>query len=263
MNSMSDNMEKVAFLTNTENMNMFMLKQVHEQKEKELIAANKKLIAIIGHDIKSPMSLIISYLNLLKDGVHKLDKIKIEEKVDIALNATQKTYSLADNLLEWAYAERFGNSFQPESIDFNRLLIEVTENIKAFASYKQIEIRTLIFSEFRVYADENMVKTIIRNLLNNAIKYSYKSGEIEIRAKSTKGFLEISVKDFGTGIKNTDVIFNPNNYISTLGTENESGTGFGLLLCKEFVEIQQGKIWAISNTGHGSEFKFTLPLSQE
>lgn len=108
-----------------------------------------------------------------------------------------------------------------------------------------------------------MVKSILRNLLSNAIKFSHKFGKIDIGAKKNNDFLEITIKDYGIGINSeiANTILNPNNHTSTLGMGNESGTGFGLLLCKEFIDIHRGKIWIISKPGEGSEFKFTLPLS--
>lgn len=256
-------MEEVNYITRTENISLYKLKKLHELKEKEWIAGNKKLLATIGHDIKTPMSSIIGFLSLLKEGVHEWDRSKIEENIDIALSAATKTYSLLDNLLQWALAENISKSFQPEFIDFGEILNEETENIELFTSQKHININSLVLPNEKVFADKNMVKSILRNLLNNAIKYSHKHGKIDISTKRNKGFLEITIKDYGVGINSeiVNTIFSSDNHISILGTGNEPGTGFGLLLCKEFIDIHKGKIWIISKPGEGSEFKFTLPLS--
>ncbi len=256
-------MEEVNYITSTENISLYKIKKLHELKEKEWIAGNKKLLAIIGHDIKTPMSSIIGFLSLLKEGVHEWDRSKIEEHIDIALISATRTYSLFDNLLQWALAENISKSFQPEFIDFDEILNEETENIQLFTSQKQINIKSLILPDEKVFADKNMVKSILRNLLSNAIKFSHEFGKIDISAKKNNDFLEITIKDYGVGINSEiiNTIFSSNNHISTLGTGNEPGTGFGLLLCKEFIDIHRGKIWIISNPGEGSEFKFTLPLS--
>ncbi len=257
-------MEEVDhIIIHTENARLYKLKKLYELKEKEWIAGNKKLLAIIGHDIKTPMSSIIGFLSLLKEGVHKWDKSKIEENIDIALISASRTYSLLDNLLQWAITENTIKSFQPEFIDFNEILNEETENIELFASQKQINVNSLVLPNEKVFADKNMVKSILRNLLSNAIKFSFEYGKIDINAKRKNDFLEITIKDYGVGMNSeiVNTIFNSNNHTSTLGTGNEPGTGFGLLLCKEFIDIHRGKIWIISKPGEGSEFKFTLPIS--
>lgn len=256
-------MEEVDYTTHAEDARLYRLKKVHELKEKEWIAENKKLLAIIGHDIKIPMSSIIGFLSLLKEGSHTWGRNKIKENINKALLSATRTYSILDNLLQWALAENISNSFQPELIDFGEILNEETENIQLFTSQKQININSLVLSNEKVFADKNMVKSILRNLLTNAIKYSHKHGNIDVSTKKNNGFFEISIKDFGVGMKNemANTLFSTGNHVSIKGTGNESGSGFGLLLCKEFIDIHKGKIWIISKLGEGSEFKFTLPVS--
>ena len=256
-------MEEDSLITYIEKLDLYKSKKLHELKEKKWISENKKLFAIIGHDLKTPMGLIIGFLSLLKEGIHEWDTRKVEENIDIALIEATKTYSLLDNMLQWATAENINQSFKPEFIDFNVLLNEEIENAGLFALQKQIDIITQIFSNEKVFVDKNMVKSILRNLLNNAIKFSYKFGKIYIKTKRNYKFLEITIKDDGIGIHSeiAGTIFSSDNHISNLGTCNEPGTGFGLLICKEFIDIHKGKIWIISKPGEGSEFIFTLPLS--
>jgi len=239
------------------------VEKIHLQNEEECISGNKKFLAIIGHDIKTPMGSIIGFLSLLKEGVFRWDRSKIDENIDIALFSARRTLIMLDNLLEWALSERMSKSFKPEIVDFSELLNEEIKNTVLSALQKQINIKNSVGSYYNVIVNRNMVKSIIRNLLNNAIKYSYKNGSIDISAKKINGFLEIIVKDYGIGINSDvlDTIFNSDGYTSTLGTQNESGTGFGLLVCKDFVNSHKGKIWIISEPGEGSEFHFTLPLS--
>ena len=240
------------------------LEELHFQKEKEWLAGNKKLLGIIGHDIKSPMSSIIGFLGLLKNGIHKLSRSEIEKDIDIALFAAQKTFFLVDILLDWAIAENISKSYKPEILDFGKILEDEIKNIEIFISAKQIEIPDRNHDNRVVFADKKMVKSILRNLLNNAIKYSHKSGKIDITTEKKRDFLEVSIKDNGVGISKDiiNTIFSSNNHISTLGTFEESGTGFGLLLCKEFIDMHKCKIWVLSKQGEGSMFKFTLPLSK-
>lgn len=233
-----------------------------EKSEPEVTKEDKKFLAIIAHDIKTPMGSVIGFLNYVKDGMYKWNREKIEENIEIALISAEKTYSLLNDLLEWANAENIFKSFRPEIIDFNGILKEEITNIETFTTLKEITIKSLVFPNEKVFADVNMVKSILRNLLTNAIKYSYRSGKIDVTTKRNRGFLEITIKDYGVGINTETVstLFSSNNYLSTLGTECEPGTGYGLLLCKELIEINKGKIWVAGNAEGGSEFKFTLPL---
>ena len=153
-------MEKDSSVIQTEKLSSYQLKKLHEIREKEWIDGNKKLLAIIGHDIKTPMSSIIGFLSLLKEEVHEWERNRIEENINIALIAAKKTYFLLDNLLQWAIAENIIKSFQPEFIDFNVLLNEELENIDLLATQKQINIISPVFSKEKVFADKNMVKSI-------------------------------------------------------------------------------------------------------
>jgi signal transduction histidine kinase len=178
------------------------------------------------------------------------------------MKAAEKTFFLLDSMLEWAFSENYIKSFQPVPIEFKEILHKETDNLELFASMKQVRIISHVNSIEKILADKNMVKSILRNLLNNAIKYSHNLGEIIIDTKRAETFLEISVKDFGVGIDSDmiNIISGTNQRFSTKGTNGEAGTGFGLLLCKEFVNIHKGKMWIISKPGEGSEVKFTLPL---
>ena len=257
-------MQELSFLTRTDNTSVYQIKKRYELKEKERIAGNKNLLAIIGHDLKTPMSAMIGFLSLLKEKVHEWDKNKIEENINIALIAARKANFLLDNLLQWGIAENSSKSFQPEIIDFNALLNEEIENVDLFASQKQINFNFLVLPDEKVFADKNMVKSILRNLLNNAIKYSHKSGKIDVITRKNERFLEITIKDYGIGIKSgiVNAIFSSDDHTSTLGTYSEAGTGIGLMLCKKFIDIHESRIWIDSEPGEGSELSFTLPLFQ-
>lgn len=127
-------MEDVDYITNTKKTNLYKLRKIHKLKEKEWIDENKKLLAITGHDTKTPLSSIIGFLSLLKEGVLKSDKSKIEENDDIALSSASRTYPLLDNLLQWPITENTSKTFQPEYINFNEILREETASIELFGS---------------------------------------------------------------------------------------------------------------------------------
>jgi signal transduction histidine kinase len=242
---------------------LFENQQRYDLEIKALKANNKKLLAIIAHDIKTPMSSIIGYLSYLKEGIYEMDKTKIEENIDIVLHSARKSFSLLNELLEWAFAEKALGSYQPEHINLSNLIQAATESIAFLASQKQINIITTIIPNETIFIDINMIRTVLRNLLTNAIKYSHKNGKIILSTAKYNGFVEITIKDDGIGVNKEihDKIFTDNSYNSRIGTNNEPGNGFGLLLCKEFIDIHGGKIWILSEPGKGSEFKFTLPLT--
>jgi len=256
-------MEEVSTITEIENDNLLRHKKLCELKEKEWTEGHKKLIAIIGHDIKSPMSSIVSFLGLLKDELYKMSRSEIERNIDMALSATSKTYSLLDNLLQWALVENIGKSYQPEFIDFDTLVNEEIENVDMILTQKGININSKVLPSEKVFADMVMLKSVVRNLLNNAIKFSHRDSEITVFANRYNNHLEITIKDYGIGIHEDRLgkILDVSKHSSTNGTNNESGNGFGLLVCQEFIEINNGKLWIVSKHGEGSEFKFTLPIN--
>lgn len=236
--------------------------QEHINEIEKLIATNKKLLTIIAHDIKSPMGTIISFLTLLKERIPELDKNEIERHVNMALLSAKKTIFLFDDLLHWAFAENAIKLFHQEEVHLNDLIVKELDNIKLAAYTKHINITFEINENELVEIDVNMIRTVLRNLLSNAVKFTDQHGEIIINTKKENGFIEISIKDNGVGMNKEmqELIFSGNSYNSTLGTANEIGNGFGLLLCKEFIDAHGGKIWIISNPFKGSEFKFTLPV---
>jgi signal transduction histidine kinase len=258
-------MNNFSVATQTNGNDKFHFNRLFGKSDKEADPGKRKFLAIIAHDIKTPMGSVIGFLHLIRNGLYEWDRDKIEKNLDVVLNSAERTYSLLNNLLEWANAENIFKSFKPEIIDFDKILKEILLDTEIFTAQKQINIIQLDYDGEKVFADKNMVKTILRNLLTNAIKYSHRYGKIEVSYKRNRGLLEITIKDYGVGInaQTEGNLFSSHNYISTLGTDNEPGTGYGLLLCKELTEINRGKIWVIGNADKGSEFKFTLPLCHQ
>lgn len=240
------------------------LENLVEQSTKKLaqiVDTNTKFISIIAHDLRSPFSSIIGALELLKAGMNDFKKNEIEEFIDIAYNSANSTLSLLDNLLVWAISQNKEKSFNPVKINLYELIVEEIENINFTARQKQIVIHNSIEPDLNINADIQMVKTILRNLISNAVKYTNPGGEITLSASEGERFVEITVKDNGIGISSEAQgnLFKIDSFHSSAGTNNEHGTGLGLLLCIEFVEMHGGNIWIESELGKGSEFKFTLP----
>src|SRR5664280_1877563 len=227
----------------------------------EIVSTNGKFLSIIAHDLRSPFSSIIGILELLKMSLKEFNKNEIEEYVDIVYNSANNTLVLLDNLLVWAVSQNKEKNFKPVKINLYELLREEIENLKTLANQKQITLSHLIKPEVNVTADLQMVKTILRNLISNAIKYTNVNGEIVINACELKKYVEVTVKDNGIGISDENMrkLFKIDAFHSTPGTQDEKGTGLGLLLCKEFVELHGGNISIESEAGKGSIFSFTLP----
>jgi signal transduction histidine kinase len=243
------------------NSSLEILLEHRTAKLTEIISTNGKFLTIIAHDLRSPFSSIIGILELLKMNLKELTKAEIEEYVEIGYKSANNTLVLLDNLLVWAVSQNKEKNFKPIKINLLHLLRQEIESLKTLAGQKSIVINDLIDEEINVTPDLQMIKTILRNLISNAIKYTNANGEITINAHEINQYVEISVKDNGIGMSH-DVrkkLFKIDYLHSIPGTNDEKGTGLGLLLCKEFVELHGGNISIESETGKGSTFAFTVP----
>ena len=242
------------------------LEQIANDRSKkltEVIETNAKFLSIIAHDLRSPFSSIISVLELLKDSYYDHNLEDVKKYIRMATNSANGTLSLLENLLAWTLAENKMTSFNPVKLNVKNLIDEEFENFISAATHKLISLNHSISENLHVSADIDMFKTVLRNLISNAIKYSFIGGEVTINATELKQFVEISVEDTGIGITQKDrkELFRRNEIHTTRGTNNESGTGLGLILCKEFVEKHGGTIRIESEPGKGSRILFTLPQS--
>jgi PAS domain S-box-containing protein len=237
-----------------------------KQSEIKLLLSNADkdlFISILAHDLRNPFNTILGFSELLMDGLRTYDLDTIEKQIGIIHAISQKTYTLLEDLLMWAKSQSGKLDFNPQKIDFSRVCLETVDSIKMNAHSKNISLDYLSNGEIPLSADENMLKIVIRNLLANSIKFTNRGGQIDIRTEQTASYLTVTISDNGVGIapERVNNLFEISQRITTPGTANEKGTGLGLLLCKEFVEKHQGKIWVESILGKGSHFKFTLPLS--
>jgi len=227
----------------------------------EVTETHNKFISILAHDLRSPFNTILGSLELLKTILASDITDDIKTCVNIAYNSAKRTLTLLDNLLAWSILQNKENCLNIVRIDLYKLFLEEIECIGPSAGQKKIKVYHSITPGLSVCADLERIKIIIRNLLSNAVKFTGTEGRIMISAFENKQFVEISIEDNGTGIS-PDImksLFTSSHKLrSTRGTQNETGTGLGLLLCKEVVEKQGGKIRAESE-GKGSKFTFTLP----
>ncbi|MDR0976275.1 MAG: hybrid sensor histidine kinase/response regulator [Prevotellaceae bacterium] len=229
------------------------------------ISGRDKLYSVIAHDLRSPIGSIKMVLNML---LLNLPAEKIgDEMYDLLTSAnhtTEDVFALLDNLLKWTRSQIGKLSTVFQDIDATEVVDSVAEMFSFSAKLKNISIHIEKSPKLLVRADVDMLKTIIRNLLSNAVKYSQESSEIIIREEERDGKAVISVQDYGCGIsqEGQKKLLHTDTHFSTFGTQNEEGSGLGLLLCKEFVTRNGGELWFTSEEGIGSIFSFSLPLAK-
>lgn len=230
---------------------------------RELVATKDKFFSIIAHDLKSPFNSILGLSNLLVEQIREKNYNGVEEYAGIIQKSSATVFNLLINLLEWARLQTGRMEFSPEYVEIGALINETAELLNDTAQQKSITIIKGSPRNILVYADKAMISTIFRNLISNAIKFTYPDGQIIITADKKPDELIISISDNGIGIKKEAIgrLFRIDETLTALGTQNEKGTGLGLILCKEFIEKHGGKIWVESVPGTGSTFYFTLPCN--
>ncbi len=238
-----------------------------KRSKQELIEANAtkdKFFSIIAHDLRSPVGSLLSISQLLSDNYQDLDEKERMNLISFIKLGSNQTLTLLDNLLLWARSQSGNIEWKPAKFDINDTINNVVILFENAASNKQQQIIVETKGVLQVFADKDMITTVLRNLVSNAIKFSPINRRIVIcTSESNKSTCEIKVKDYGIGIppEKLTELFQLDNNQSTKGTNNESGTGLGLLLCKEFIELNNGKIMAESVLNEGSSFFITIPLA--
>jgi two-component system, sensor histidine kinase and response regulator len=235
----------------------------NESRLRELNATKDKFFSIISHDLKNPFNSILGLSNLLVEQIKEKDYEGIEQYAGIIQKASTRVYELLVNLLDWSRSQTGRMEFSPEYIELAALIKEVTELLNDSAQQKSITIIKQFPRNMLVFADNAMISTILRNLISNAIKFSHPGGQIVISADKNPDELTISISDNGVGIKKETEgkLFRIDENYTSLGTQNEKGTGLGLILCKEFIDKHGGRIWVESESGKGSTFYFAIPQS--
>jgi signal transduction histidine kinase len=239
----------------------FLVIKIQNQELVELNAAKDKFFSIIAHDLKSPFNSIMGLSEVLVEQIQKKDYAGIEKYAGIIHNSSQRAVDLLMNLMEWSLSQTGRMEFIPEQIEMVELINEVEYLSNDIARQKSITISKDVPNHATVFADKAMISAVLRNLVSNAIKFTKPGGQITISAVEKPDELIVSVADTGVGISNdrNENLFRLDESYSTTGTNNEKGTGLGLILCKEFIEKHGGKIWVESQEGKGSIFSFTIP----
>lgn len=252
----------------THQISLVAAKRLILSKTEELqrtIAGRDKLYSVIAHDLRSPMGSIKMVLNMLILNLPS-EKIGAEmyELLTMVNQTTEDVFSLLDNLLKWTKSQIGKLNVVYQDVDLVEVTDGVIEIFSMVASLKKIRIREMKPEKMMVNADIDMLKTVVRNLLSNAIKFSKENSEVLVKMEEVDGMAVVSVQDYGCGIseEGQKKLLHTDTHFSTFGTNNEEGSGLGLLLCKDFVVKNGGKLWFTSKEGEGSIFSFSIPVKK-
>ena len=252
----------------THQISLVAAKRLILSKTEELqrtIAGRDKLYSVIAHDLRSPMGSIKMVLNMLILNLPS-EKIGAEmyELLTMANQTTEDVFSLLDNLLKWTESQIGKLNVVYQDVDLVEVTDGVIEIFSMVASLKKIRIREMKPEKMMVNADIDMLKTVVRNLLSNAIKFSKENSEVLVKMEEVDGMAVVSVQDYGCGIseEGQKKLLHTDTHFSTFGTNNEEGSGLGLLLCKDFVVKNGGKLWFTSKEGEGSIFSLSIPVKK-
>lgn len=240
-------------------------KQIRQQNEElqKINATKDKFFSIIAHDLKSPFNTIVSFSNMLLKHVRQKHYEGTERIAEIINSSATNAMDLLMNLMEWSQSQTGRMRYNPVNFDMVKLIHEVEKIFINAAIQKSITIEKELPAKAYVTADESMISTVLRNFISNAIKYTESGGKIVVSVKTSPDKLIVSVKDTGVGIPEdkAEKLFRVDETFSTTGTQNEKGTGLGLVLCKEFIDYHDGEIGVDSTEGKGSIFYFSIPRS--
>ncbi len=246
------------------NQNLALDKIVEERTQElnHLIKNKDRFIRILAHDLRNPFNSLLGFSDLLAEKINNYDSERIEHQIKIINQTAHRIHNLLDDLLLWSKSSDGELPFMPENCNVSDICHEVIELSRNNASDKKIAVNFIETEAIQIKADKNMLKTILRNLVFNAIKFSKENGNISLYAEKTSESVIITVSDNGIGISSENIpkLWDFEDKYTSKGTKGESGSGLGLILCKEFVEKHGGKIWVESELGKGSDFKFTIPV---
>jgi signal transduction histidine kinase len=237
-----------------------------EEKLKEFVVAKDKFFSIISHDLRSPFSTIVSLSELMANEQNRFTTDEYKQYARALNRTAATTFDLLENLLEWSRFQQGVIPFQPEQIQLETFLERFFEVFKEQANKKGIQLNLNFEKDLHVFADKEMLASILRNLLSNAIKFTLQNGNVNVQAKKySTGEVLFGVSDTGIGMPQylLNKLFNISEKVSRPGTNGEPSTGLGLVLCKEFVEKHGGRIWAESAEGNGSTFFFVIPQEKQ
>ena len=238
--------------------------RLFENQMMEANTAKDKFHSIIAHDLRGPFNSMVGFSEALKSNISSMSKEEISQSAEILYATSKNTHRLLENLLEWSQIQIGALEFNPQKINLSEAMAETLEAMSSMAIAKNISLHyECTMEKVELTADSRMVETIIRNLMTNAIKFTNQKGNITLRCSETEDHLLIEVKDNGVGMteKQVEGLFKEHKKTSTLGTDEERGTGLGLMLVKEFVDLHQGTIEVNSAVGLGTSISFTISKS--
>ena len=235
-----------------------------EKKLKKLNATKDKFFSIISHDLKNPLGAFLNMSNTLASDFDEFSNNDIKEFINNVYKSSKNLVDLLENLLFWSRSQSGTLEFNPMALQVNILTDDIVSHFRMQALKKKISLLSEAPKNSMAYADPNVVTFILRNLISNSIKFTAPGGEVVISYKEYTDYIEIEVSDNGIGIAKEDVnkLFKIDEKFKRPGTNDEEGTGLGLILCKEFIEMSKGTIWVQSQVGQGSVFVFTLPKQE-
>ena len=227
----------------------------------ELNASKDKFFSIIAHDLRNPIAGFLNLTDILSANFDAFSKSENKDFIDVMNQASKQLYNLLENLLQWSRSQTGSMSFEPKYISVKKMINETIDALLINIENKQLKVSIKADEKTIAYVDENMITTVIRNLISNAIKFSPQGESIIVRCTQKDEFIVLAIIDNGVGIKKEDQnkLFRIDQHITTPGTADEKGSGLGLILCTEFVEKNGGKIWVESEINKGSSFMFTIP----
>lgn len=234
-----------------------------QRTELEKLNATKDLVfSIISHDLRSPIGNMEIMLDIIDENLSDYNYDNAQGLLAITKSAARTAYNLLDNLLYWAKTQKNEIVFEPKLFDLSKKINEVISLFETNTTTKNISLNTDILDKMMIYADEDLIYTVLRNLVSNAIKFTPKNGSVTIVGKKIDAAVKISVVDTGVGISHENMkrIFDSNSHFTTYGTNHEKGTGLGLALCKTFIRKHSGKLTVESVPDKGSTFSFTIPV---
>jgi signal transduction histidine kinase len=242
------------------------LKELYEQEE-ALNFSKTKFFSIISHDLRAPFHGLLGFSEILAKERDTLDESSIQNIADYLYDTSQSTYNLLESLLNWAMAEGGRFVYHPINFKLRQITNIVTDILKTLAIKKNIQLINEVDENLKVYADINMMTSVIQNLVSNALKFTDVdgSGKVYIQAQNKGTYIEVYVKDTGLGMTQEQIkdLFQPRVKMSFKGTAGEKGAGLGLSLCKRFVEMNLGEINVTSHEGEGTVFTVLLPIERE
>jgi PAS domain S-box-containing protein len=235
--------------------------KVKEKRLQDLNATKDKFFSIIAHDLKNPFTALIAFSELIYKNVNKLSTEKIENLAMRMNDSSKQAFVLLENLLNWSQVQTGALVPNPQVLEAGKILNDNYEQAASLALAKGIKIEIEEPGSGRIFADGHMIDTVLRNLITNAIKFSYSNSTVWLKAEDRQDHIVFSIKDTGLGIEKETMsrLLKMESKLSTKGTREEKGSGLGLILCKEFVELSGGKIWAESELGLGTTFYFAIP----